>query len=233
MSEDFEKVLDRVKKLLALGKSDSTDEAINAVGLAQRYMTEYSITEAMLKDPLVPEEPIREWEDPIDDTHSTWKDILGAVLAKNNQCVVLKYGTLLQIIGRASDVSKVRYLYSYCVRETERLAANYKGNGRTWLNNFKHGVVDTISDKITTVNAHVRTKMLLEHSSNEKGIVRIDERAAAVETWVKEKYQKLNKGKTAIARHDRSARERGRSDGESISMGDGKGLNAGSAGELE
>ncbi len=230
-----EKILERIRKLLALGTSTNINESAQAVAMANRLMEQHEITQAMLSVNTEPEEPIRAWEDPLDaEPYASWRGRLAVILAKANRCEVIKLRAGIQIIGRASDSNAARYLFAYCVRETNRLAAYFKGNGKTWLNNYRLGVVDTIDRKLTEESAALRQEMranAVDPAAMERGIVKVDERAVAVQKYMKVKYPKLRQVHSSHVVHQ-NARDVGRRDGEKISMGGGKGLGRGAAGQL-
>lgn len=231
-----EKILEKIRKLLALGTSSNVNESAAAVAMANRLMEQYAITEAMLAPANAPEEPIREWEDPLDtEGHATWRSRLAVILARANRCQVIRDANKnIRIIGRASDTNAVRYLFTYCTRETERLVAQYKGNGKTWLNNYRLGVVDAISMKIDEESAALRRTMrenAVDPVALERGIVRVDERALAVRKHMEKLYPKL-RNVTSRFTDEPHARDIGRRDGSNIALGGHAGLGQGAAGRL-
>lgn len=231
-----EKILEKVRKLLALGTSNNANESAAAVAMANRLMEQHQITEAMLTPADAPDEPVREWEDPLDtEGHSTWRGRLAIFLAKANRCHVIRDAKKnIRIIGRASDTNAVRYLHAYCTRETDRLAAQYKGNGKTWLNNYRLGVVDAIGAKIDEESAALRREMranAINPEAMERGIVRVDERAIAVKQYVQLHHPNL-RSNTRYHTADPSARDTGRRDGSKIALGGHAGLGQGAAGKL-
>jgi hypothetical protein len=125
-------------------------------------------------------------------------------------------------------------LFAFCCREIERLAAGYAGNGKTWMNNYRLGIVDTIGAKLAEATRSVRGEARQLHgSAADRAIVRIDEKAIAVENFVKTNLN-LKKAAKVTYRSDVGARARGQMDGQSIQVGDsGPGLSPGTRGEIE
>lgn len=231
-----EKILEKIRKLLALGTSNNVNESAAAVAMANRLMEQHAITEAMLATADAPDEPVREWEDPLDtEGHATWRSRLAVVLAKANRCQVIRDAKKnIRIIGRASDTNATRYLFAYCTRETDRLASQYKGNGKTWLNNYRLGVVDAIATKLEEESAALRREMranAVNPEAMERGIVKVDERAVAVQKYVETLYPRLRNVKRYSAT-DHDARDAGRRDGGRIALGGHAGLGQGAAGRL-
>ncbi len=243
MSRD--KVIKRVRKLLALAEGKANEhESANALAQAQRLMDEYKLTQALVEAesdedaPRTIEEELRSWEDPIDVMGGKktvrWKGTLAFVLARANGCHVW-WGyqggkRTLNVIGGASDAAAVRYLYQYTIREIDRLSKQYKGNGRTWLNNFKLGCVDAIKRKLR----EARDAMVTDYAKSRgvalvkvaDAMAQVDRRADDAKAFGKRQLG-LRPMSTSYSRYDRTAREQGREDGKRINLGAGKGLGAG------
>lgn len=228
-------------RLLRLAQSDNPHEAARAAAKAQEIIDRYKLT-GIGQDSEVPgaaEEEIRDFENPLDQSTGNlqrWRVSLASVLARANQSrIYLKShfgGTrTIQIVGRPSDAETIRYLYQYLTNEIERLAKIHaKGNGKTWANNFRLGVIDEIGDRLTSRRENTVEEMKTENPS---AIVRIDQALArmeaqseAVEKWMEEKMPNLRKS-YARSRLDFGARKAGRRAGESINLGGGKGLTSG------
>jgi len=217
-------ILEKVKKLLALGQSENEHEAALAVARAQALMEKHSISEAMLQlDGAEPEEEIQPWADPLfAGKVGSWRYRLGDVLAEANGVKVYKSGKSLKVIGRASDVQAVRYLFGFCLREIDRIAkARAAGNGRTWANNFRIGCVDAIREAIKKEREAQREQMrgavadanaLVKLDS---AIAKIDSRHAQAWALGREKLR-LRTFWSGSGRVDPSARAQGREAGRGI-----------------
>ncbi len=202
-------------KLLRLATSDNPHEAALAAQRAQEILDRFEITQAMLEDTQAAEEAeeaienFADKESPLDlfgMQIERWKSYLASVVAKANACciyserkeyfVLMRRRSFLHIVGRPSDVEKVRYLYGYLAGETDRLCRQQgKGCGRTWMNQFRLGVVDTLARRLRegheALLAAMRNEAREQSRENpnalvvlEKAIARVDRRRLDTEAWV-------------------------------------------------
>jgi hypothetical protein len=244
MNEQQKKIIDRVRKLLALGGDGSNaNESAAAFAAAQRLMTEHAIESAMLDtSDEQPDEPVTIF-DAFDDALShdkryvSWKGQLAMTLATGNGCHCYSSSGALHLIGRPSDVATVRYFFAYCTKEVERLTrAQERGHSRVWYNNYRQGVVDAIRLKVKAE----RESLLHEMRSRATGmsLVVVDNAIAKVEERAKNAAEygmaklRLGKGRASGGRFDGDARMRGRRDGARINLRGGKGLGAGASKKL-
>jgi len=219
-----DEALQRVKKLLALSQSDNEHEAALAMGRAQALMERFKIETATLDEPDTPDEPIEVWDDPLDnESRSTWKGRLGITLSRANGCTTYKSGRSQIITGRASNVQTVRYLYRYCVRSIDSLAlANGRGNGRTWINNYRLGCVQAIGDAIRDEREATRSEMREAVAGDSMALIRVDNAITNIINEEKDSDRhmrakvKLVSSRGSSSRYNSSARSAGRSDGAGI-----------------
>lgn len=143
-------ILEKIRKLLALSKSDNANEAAVAAAAAQRLMTEHQIAEAELGSTAADERAQRE-VDPLFTTNGStmpaWLDVLSLGICKANGVYSFIDGVRgkprrLVLIGRPSDVASVRYLFAWLRLEIERLTKrNVAGKGRTAVASYRMGCV--------------------------------------------------------------------------------------------
>lgn len=236
----LEEALDKVRKLLRLAESDNANEAALAAARAQSILDRYEIDKAMLEldaESIEPEEEIENFKnEPLDEATKfnldKWRIRLAALISENNMCrayTLTNADTKRTIlIGRKSDVQKVRYLFSYFAREVDRLCdRDGKGYGRTWRNNYRHGVIDTLNNTIkqeretsikklkgeTTSTALVRLTDALDHIQH-----KMDE----VNAWTEKNIKLKNPSKTRMTQ-DYSARILGRMAGHEIQISNSRG----------
>lgn len=112
----LDEAIEKARKLFALAQSDNPHEAAQAAARAQEILARFSIDAAMLETSSTeePEEDIRRFNDPLDTTKNnwaTWRLTLASVICKANQAKNFTSGNAMLLIGRPSDVSKVRYIY--------------------------------------------------------------------------------------------------------------------------
>lgn len=236
-----EQILDKVKKLLALSASDNENESVAAIALANRLMEKHNINEAMLATDINASgaEAIRAWDEPIfgseEKSRSQWRSGLAQLLAQSNNCEVWTRGGALFIIGRANDVNTVRYFFKYCEEQIERLSKQYKGKGKSWINNYKLGILFSIKDKLAEGKKKVQQEMVSEYGSRaSNAIIKLDEKALETKKWANKYFENLNmKGSKSFGKQsvDYNARNIGYTDGkENINLGSGQGLGGGHRG---
>lgn len=234
-----DKKLDQVRKLLELSKHNTNvNEASAAAAQAQRLMSKYAISEAMLD--VSPDDDEASEQIEVDTLHKhgsrslpTWKGSLGVVMAEVNQCKCYRLGNELRIIGRPSDAATVRYLFSYVAREIDRLTAeesSLRGNpGRTWCNNFRLGAVSEINKRLEAAESDARAAMKQEADASDdmgtgaalvrvnNAIAKLDKRSEAVEDYGKRKLH-LRSGGSRRSRYDAGARAAGKRAGARINL---------------
>ncbi len=226
--------IDRVRKLLALSQSDNEHESALALGRAQALMDKFRIEAATLDESNEPEEDIEAWDDPLVETSAKWARALGMVIADANGCSVYGDRKRLVICGRASKVATARYVFAYCKREIERLASRKGGNGRTWLNQYRHGCVDAIRSAIRTERDKERAQTLASNTDQRALVViknamaKVDQESGEVDQWATRKFR-LHSGGSSRVGSNPGARAAGRNDGSGIygSSGSARPIGAG------
>lgn len=220
----LEEAIERVQKLLKLSTSDNPNESAAALKQAQKMLLQYGIEQEMLEEHEPKEEPIADGgvvERTSPFNMDTWKKRLAHYLAEANTCrsliMVSKHSCAIRLFGRPSDVAKVRYLYAYFRDEVERLCdRDGVTMGRTWRNNYRHGVVDTLQRALH----EAQKDNAVEAKSTQAGsraLVRIDTRAVAVGDFLKKNF-KIIAAKGSPMSHDEQARLHGRVAGKEITV---------------
>lgn len=233
----IDQAIDKARKLLALATSDNPNEAAQAAARAQEILDRHEITQAMLEVDDEDGEEVENFADkgaPLESAGSiaTWKACLARSVSEANQCKVFTSRATgkrtIEIIGRPSDVQKVRYLFAYLTHETDRLVKrDARGCGRTWANNYRHGVVDTLSKALKATRAKVAVDMRAAADNSlalvriDNALAKLDERTAAVELYAKANLR-LRMGSSS-SRGNKGARERGREAGKEIKIGGARG----------
>lgn len=202
--EGIEAVMDRVAKLLRLASSDNPHEATMAAARAHELMARYAIDQATLEleAPEEGREEIADFSssDPLDaaaHNFPRWKLTLLSVLCGAHQAVgTLTHtpaGKQIGIVGRPSDVAKVRYMYAWLTNEIGELSAFAgKGRGRTWNNNFRVGFVEGLATQLREATARARAEARDAAASStalvrvENAIEHIDAREREVAAWMKQ-----------------------------------------------
>ncbi len=244
-AETLVSAMQKAAKLLRLAQSDNPHEAALAASRAQEIIDRYKLNmdTAHMGEAgeIESNEPVEDFErDPLDRDKvlQRWKAQLAMSIAKHNQCYVWRSAGNLNLVGRPSDVSTVRYFFTFIVREIERLAdRDCKGCGRTYWNNFRLGAVETVTQKLAKQHevtiAEVKTEAAAQGSMAlvivQNNLVVLEKRTEEARDFAKQKHN-LKDGKASNAQYHSSARDAGREAGRSINVTTAKhSLGAGSA----
>jgi len=232
----LEEAIEKARKLLNLANSDNPNEAASAAAQAQKILDKYEITKTMLEEH-GEEEPDNEDvaifnKAPLHEATrfnlDKWRSRLAQIIANNNMCDIFlrTAGNNKQVIivGRPSDVEKVRYLFDWMFTETERLCSrDGVGMGRTWRNNYRHGIVDTISKKMIEARQEVVAELKAVNSSS-TALVRVESALQKIEKRTeqsKSKVKEVTGGKSDYGSRmtwQGEARLQGRKAGEEINV---------------
>lgn len=242
---ETEKILEKVRNLLRLaGDKGNENEAAAAAAAAQKLIERHRLDMAMLDegaDDRPSAEEVRECEDPLDRGKAiiAWKGKLAGGLCAANGCRNFWRSGCLIIVGAPSDVQTVRYLYAYFVREINRLAKQYAGNGKSWTHAWRVGCASIIAERLRKAAEEARNDARGEaQSADERGValVRVDAGIARIDarSAVATKYLeglKLTKTKTVVRAN--GGFQQGQIDGRHVQMAGGSAaLGAGVAGSL-
>lgn len=235
-------IIDKVRKLMRLAESPNANEAAAAAAKAQQLIDEHNLSAAMLTLETGVEEPDEDIEDfgkkgaPLDSRPKAdrWRITLASNVAYGNGCRIYYTGGTIALVGRPSDADAVRYLYGYLAREVDRLAErDGRGCGRTWRNNYRLGVVDTISRKLREQREKFKQEAQRAVANTQalmvvnRAIAKVEKRGTDVTKWM-DTNLKLRSGSASQSAYDPSARVAGRRAGESIAINraQGKALSA-------
>lgn len=242
---NIDEAIQKAQKLLRLSHSDNVNESAAALRAAQEILTRYEITQSMLAADQG-EEDEEEIEDfakkgaPLDEDSpfnlQSWRERLAGAISRANSCRIYISSThskkTIEIVGRPSDVDKVRYLFQYFKNETERLCnRDGKGCGTTWRNNYRHGVVDTLSEALDAARKSVEQNLLEEaratNSSTalvrvETAIAKFENKTKEVDDWLEENL-KLKSGRSTPMAYNNFARQQGQIAGKEIKLTQARG----------
>lgn len=220
-------VLEKVKKLLRLGESPNANESAAAIAKAHALMEEHGIRAEMLRsetESTEPEEEVRDFADPlhVGKRYSSWRGRLAMTLGEACGCQIFKRRGDLMIIGRPTDAVNLRVLFSFCAAEIDALVrAEARGNGKSWINNFRLGCVDAISRSIAEERDRLRAKLTAEATDQralvvvENAIAKHAQRYDAAVRYGKTKLR-LRSGGRSGGRYDAGARAAGQRAGRGI-----------------
>ena len=157
------KVLDKIKKLLALSTSSNVNEAATAAAAAQRLMLEHKLTEVDVSESQ--DGQMFELSMGAAGFVSRWKFVLVTVVARAFFCeaIGLRMGARrkVRIVGQRGDVEISSQVFKYLHREIDRLAraevsrvaveSQVYGESvdlRHYLDSFRRGAVVAIIEKL-------------------------------------------------------------------------------------
>lgn len=231
----YDEALQKAVKLLRLSQSSNPNEAALAASKAQEIIDRYQIESTALNlDGQAPDEPIKDFNaDPLEPGRKldSWKWRLFLVIGKANGCKGYLSGRGgIAVVGRPSDVATVRYFFAWLVQEVNRLAErDCRGNGRTYANNYRHGVIDTLGQRLNAQRRETQEQMrkeieLMPEVAQSLALVRLNSAIAQVEKretqaadWMKANLRLINRSGSGF-RGDHSARSAGRVAGHEIRL---------------
>lgn len=115
-----EEMLEKVKKLLALGnasKNNSDEEAKSAMLMAQKLMAKYDISVEEVSEPEEPEYSHEMCEHKWD---YAYRVPLAQVLAKNFRCMLYQQGKQIVFMGHSSDAKVCRATFEFAYQFIQR-----------------------------------------------------------------------------------------------------------------
>lgn len=170
MTMDISKAIDRVRKYLSLATSGNEHEAAEAAARAAALMSEYQLTEAMLKV----DDDSRASESIVEGTLTentkkrvAWRCSVASAVAHSLGGYMYYFNRQPHMLGRESAVQAWAYTCEYLFREIDALAqrrwedekvdAELVGhNARSWMNAFRVGAAQVVARRLRD-EAQVRT----------------------------------------------------------------------------
>lgn len=151
---DMNKMLEKVRKLLALASNNPSEEEAKAAALkAQELITQYNLD--LDKD--TPEEVVEYRMVPaVHSNNEGFRKPLAAVIAENFRCKAIIARGRVVFFGRAGDVEACaetfNYLYKVCHNIGERLERKARKEGRSTrgvANSYYYGFILGINDSMS------------------------------------------------------------------------------------
>lgn len=219
-----DRVLDRVRKLLALAESPNVHEAAAAAARAQALISQHRLEAVLAAEA---EAAAREQADPIEqevlETSKRlrrWKTVLAAGLAGANGCLAFtRQGRGreqdLVLAGQADDRAAFHALWGWLVQTLTWLSASHGGGkGKRWHDDFRVGAALEVVDRLEAA-ARAPTETLTPEA-----LVRIEPalaaRAERVQRYAEEELR-LKPGRSL--RVDPEAFDAGRRAGKALDLG--------------
>lgn len=133
-----EKIIDKIRKLLALATSSNENEAQNAMLMAQKLMAQHNIEMSQVEDAPVDHDVLEEEADK--KAHCTkWKRRLASVIANNFKCDIYyhgnrKYSTIF--VGKRESIDIAKMVYNSAVMFIDVNFAKYWNETGKWGGSF-------------------------------------------------------------------------------------------------
>lgn len=224
MDDKLKKVIERIKKCLALAQSDNPNEAATALRQAQKLMREYNLSENELKTSNVNEH--RERFGKGIRKPPTWMNYLTAVCANCFDCerVLQTYRNAgykeVVFIGIGEAPRMAYYAYEVLARQLNQARDKYVKEQRehyirvprTLANSFAIGWVISVGDKIESLKAKEETPVV----SNEKALVIVANNL--VKEYMNNNYKNIKKTKAGKDKIEAEAFTQGIKEGKKANL---------------
>ena len=154
-----EKIIDRIRKLLALATSSNENEAQSAMLMAQKLMAQHNIEMSQVEDAPVDHEVVEEEADK--KRHRTkWKRKLADVVAHNFKCDIFfrgngSYATIF--VGKKESIEICKSVYNAAVLFIDKEFSKYWNEEGKWLSGFDGTRIErALSDSIVMKDSYAR-----------------------------------------------------------------------------
>ena len=154
-----EKIIDRIRKLLALATSSNENEAQSAMLMAQKLMAQHNIEMSQVEDAPVDHEVVEEEADK--KRHRTkWKRKLADVVAHNFKCDIFfrgngSYATIF--VGKKESIEICKSVYNAAVLFIDKEFSKYWNEEGKWLSWFDGTRIErALSDSIVMKDSYAR-----------------------------------------------------------------------------
>jgi len=242
------KIVDRIKKLLALSKSNNVNEAANAASAAARLMEEHELSMADVEsvDGKQGLGEILQGEDTQFSYKqaSAWRGRLAVGVGDGFGCYSWWQQELdmasgqrvvrLIVLGRRANVDTFRYMFAYLEREVQRLAMEgwaveiprpLAAAATRWRNSFMLGAGRVISDRLR----EQRTDFIahgLEGAGNSTALIRVQQGQTEVDNLFTNVSKKLGLRSSASShpKWHADAYEKGKEAGSQVNLGGNQAL---------
>lgn len=154
---DTERLLERVRKLLALATSPNVHEAALAAARAQELIDRHRLQRLLDAEQEAEEAIEAAREEPLMEARRIrkWRSVLAAALAELNGCIAYtdQRGKLKRIVlvGTAEDRAATVAMWDGLVKRIEWLSATHldgEGQDKRWHDAFRVGAVATITQRL-------------------------------------------------------------------------------------
>ncbi len=218
---DNGRILERVKKLLALSQSPNEAEAASALEKAHELLRDYNLSiENITVDS---DYAIDAYEQGT--RLQSWRLVLLSVLCDCNYCKLLESRDYLQpgdaadtrtiytlkIAGRPHNIDVCKSLADYLLKAVERLAkVMASGKGKQYISSYKMGLSSNLIERLRQLKQ--------EDSLQATGHELIVRESENVDAFLSQKFDRLRNKTTRARVSQASAYAQGQKDGQNIAL---------------
>jgi len=206
------RVLERLRKLLALSKSSNVHEAAAAAAKAQELMLRHQLEAAELELGAEPDAVLLDELERYGARRQPWREIIARALAKANLCAIHTRrgenadGRTIHVVylaGSASAAALVRYMHAYLVRTVNRLCRNARCELPTktaaWRMSFKLGAAGVLEQRLAHAATAVRA------TAGGSALARVDQAGERAKVFVANLMAEAGKGSRVAQSSDHAA----------------------------
>lgn len=179
-----EKILDKIKKLLALSSNNSNEaEAMAAMAKVQELLTENNLRLEDLPPDELGENEVGEDALFAGSRIPQWKQTLIIALGNVNECEVFRSGSDIKLVGRKVRMEITKSMFDYLVnlieRELKAAKETNQSSSRQWSMAFRDGMAVRLAQRLKeqknkqiTQNPAIRTAGLALINENKAYLAR-------------------------------------------------------------
>lgn len=209
------KLLDRLRKILALTESPVEGEAQAAAGKLRELLIEHNLTVADLEMRGSAAPRIHEEGHDLGKAAFNWKLDLAETIAEYYYCAALvsRYRKTVKFVGRPDNVESLKMLYAWLIDQIKEISASERRNHHVrtgehidplrWQVNFGRGLVDRLGSRLAEMRERDRVDskicaIVVHHATEVSdylesiGESRIDGRKTKYELEREEYWKKRN-----------------------------------------
>ena len=222
MAMEQGKVLEAIRRCLALSESSNEHEAAAAAAKAQELLFKYNLSMAQVEAKAdSSEEKTRVTKDythlQTAKNHGRWKAQLISRVARYNFCDTLFSGDTVIVIGQPHNILVVQELYSWIAEQILRFAATacktYSGFDR--IPTFRRGFLESAA--LTVANRLYR-QWAASKEASEMSTALVVTHEAAVKAYIEETWPVLRKGRMNRGSKSYDGHLAGREAGERVNL---------------
>lgn len=204
------KLLNRLRKILALTESPIEGEAQAAAMKLQELLTEHNLSIADLEKRGAAVPPVGESAHDLGKAGFTWKLDLAETIADHYFChaVVSRYRKTVSFVGRPDNVESLQMLYAWVIDQVKRISADERVKHRKetgehidplrWQVNFGLGVVGRLGRRLA--------EMREREAQDSKCMALVVHHKTEISDWLEAKGESRIDGRRTKEQQERDAR---------------------------